>query len=56
MARSRGRLTTKIHALVDAQGLPIMLKLTEVQAHDGPAAANLLHGIGQDQVLLADRA
>jgi len=56
MGRSRGGLTTKIHALVDAQGLPIMLKLTEGQAHDGPAAADMLHGIGKDQVLLADRA
>lgn len=56
MGRSRGGLTTKIHALVDAQGLPILLKLTEGQAHDGPAAADMLHGIGKDQVLLADRA
>ena len=28
MGRLRGGLTTKIHALVDAEGLPIMLKLT----------------------------
>ena len=56
MGRSRGGLTTKIHALVDAQGLPILLKLTEGQAHDGPAAADMVHGIGHDQVLLADRA
>ena len=35
MGRSRGGLTTKIHALVDASGLPIALKLTEGQAHDG---------------------
>mgnify|MGYP006208386507 CR=1 FL=1 len=34
MGRSRGGLTTKIHALVDANGLPILLKLTEGQAHD----------------------
>jgi hypothetical protein len=27
MGRSRGGLTTKIHALVDANGLPISLKL-----------------------------
>ena len=33
MGRSRGGLTTKIHALVDANGLPVMLKLTEGQAH-----------------------
>ena len=35
MGRSRGGLTTKIHALVDANGLPILLKLTPGQAHDG---------------------
>ena len=29
MGRSRGGMTTKIHALVDALGLPILLKLTE---------------------------
>ena len=31
MGRSRGGLTTKIHALVDAIGRPILLKLTEGQ-------------------------
>lgn len=56
MGRSRGGLTTKIHALVDANGLPITLKLTEGQAHDGRSAADMLEEIGEDQVLLADRA
>ncbi len=56
MGRSRGGLTTKIHALVDANGLPITLKLTEGQAHDGRSAADMLGEIGDDQVLLADRA
>ena len=56
MGRSRGGLTTKIHALVDANGLPIMLKLTEGQAHDGRSAADMLTGIGPGQTLLADRA
>ena len=56
MGRSRGGLTTKIHALVDAHGLPIGLKLTEGQAHDGRSAADMLDGIGNGQVLLADRA
>jgi transposase len=56
MGRSRGGLTTKIHALVDANGLPITLKLTEGQAHDGRSAADMLDKIGEDQVLLADRA
>jgi transposase len=56
MGRSRGGLTTKIHALVDANGLPITLKLTAGQAHDGRSAADMLTKIGDDQVLLADRA
>lgn len=56
MGRSRGGLTTKIHALVDANGLPIALKLTEGQAHDGRSAADLLDGVRAGQILLADRA
>ena len=56
MGRSRGGLTTKIHALVDASGLPVMLKLTPGQAHDGRSAADMLCAIGSGQVLLADRA
>lgn len=56
MGRSRGGLTTKIHALVDANGLPIGLKLTEGQAHDGTSAQDMLDGIGAGQILVADRA
>ena len=56
MGRSRGGLTTKIHALVDALGLPIGLKLTEGQAHDGRSAADMLDGLGKGEVLLGDRA
>ena len=56
MGRSRGGLTTKIHALVDANGLPIVLKLTQGQAHDGKSAADMLDTVVEDQVLLADRA
>jgi transposase len=56
MGRSRGGLTTKIHALVDAAGLPIALKLTAGQAHDGKSAADMLGAIGPGQILLADRA
>jgi len=55
MGRSRGGLTTKIHALVDANGLPISLKLTEGQAHDGKSVADMLEGLGEGQILLADR-
>ena len=56
MGRSRGGLTTKIHALVDACGLPILLKLTEGQAHDGRSAEDMLASVGRGNVLLADRA
>lgn len=56
MGRSRGGLTTKIHALVDANGLPVALKLTEGQAHDGRSAADMLDGVGAGQILIADRA
>ena len=56
MGRSRGGLTTKIHALVDAEGLPIALKLTEGQAHDGRSACDMLEELSQGQILLADRA
>jgi transposase len=56
MGRSRGGLTTKIHALVDASGLPVALKLTEGQAHDGRSASDMLDRIEAGQILLADRA
>ena len=56
MGRSRGGLTTKIHALVDALGLPIGLKLTEGQAHDGRSANDMLDGLGEGCILLGDRA
>jgi transposase len=56
MGRSRGGLTTKIHALVDASGLPIALKLTKGQAHDGQSARDMLTTLGEGNILLADRA
>jgi len=56
MGRSRGGLTTKIHALVDAEGRPIRLKLTEGQAHDGRSAADMFETIAAGNILLADRA
>jgi transposase len=56
MGRSRGGLTTKIHAVVDANGNPFRLKLTEGQAHDGRSAQDMLDSVGPGQTLLADRA
>ena len=55
MGRSRGGLTTKIHALVDAEGLPITLKISEGQAHDGRSGDDMLGDLGAGQILLADR-
>jgi len=56
MGRSRGGLTTKIHALVDADGLPIRLQLTAGQRHDGPVAEEMLDGLNDGDILLADKA
>jgi transposase len=56
MGRSRGGLTTKIHAVVDANGLPITLKLTPGQAHDGRSADDMLFTLKAGDTLLADAA
>lgn len=48
MGRSRGGLTTKIHALVGANGLPVALKLTEGQAHGGRSAKGMLEGLAAE--------
>jgi hypothetical protein len=34
MGRSHGGLTSKVHAVVDANGLPVRLGLTPGEAHD----------------------
>jgi transposase len=41
---------------VDAEGRPIVLKLTEGQAHDGRAAADMFASVRAGHILLADRA
>lgn len=56
MGRLRGGLTARIHTLIDAWCLPIALKFTEGQAHDGRSAPYTLAGVGKGQILLADRA
>ncbi len=56
MGRSRGGLTTKIHALVDGHGLPVRLALTPGQAHDGHGAAVPLNDLPEKAVVLADKA
>jgi transposase len=56
MGRSRGGLTTKIHALVDAEGRPVALALTAGQTHDSKMAEPLLADLKQGAILLADKA
>jgi transposase len=55
MGRSRGGLTSKIHAVVDTNGLPIRLGLTEGEAHDNRLAFKLLSRLRSGSMLLADR-
>jgi transposase len=56
MGRSRGGLTTKIHALTDARGLPLELVLTPGQAGDCPVAEHLLGWLRPDATVLPDKA
>jgi len=56
MGCSRGGLTTKIHALVDAIGRPIQLRLTAGQAYDGHVGEEMLGQMPKGCHLLADRA
>lgn len=54
--RSRGGLTTKIHAVVDAHGLPINVAITGGQQHDSVAACAMLEGLPSGGLVLADKA
>jgi transposase len=55
MGRSRGGLTSKIHAVVDSSGLPVRLGLTTGEAHDNRLTAKLLSRLKSGSMLLADR-
>ena len=56
VGRSRGGLTTKIHALTEARGLPIKVLLSPGQVHDLLGAGSLLTGLGEGDILLGDKA
>src|ERR1700682_4465074 len=66
IGRSRGGLTTKIHALTDQREAPVVVRLTAGQAGDNPQLVPLLDdyaaacthhgGSGRDFGLLADKA
>jgi transposase len=55
MGRSRGGLTSKIHALVDTNGLPVQIALSAGEAHDNRLAGKLLSRLKSGTMLLADR-
>lgn len=55
IGRSRGGLSTKIHALVDALGNPVGFHLTGGEAHDLVGADHLLPDM-QAATLIADKA
>ncbi|WP_409563982.1 IS5 family transposase [Rhizobium leguminosarum] len=55
MGRSRGGLTSKIHALVDAEGRPVNLRLTGGQIADCTQADALTDELGEGDILLADK-
>ncbi|ADM70092.1 hypothetical protein GMA19_02285 [Paenibacillus polymyxa E681] len=57
IGRSRGGLTTKIHAVVDALGNPLCFELTPGQAHDSVMGYDMLSKLDlQNREILADRA
>jgi transposase len=53
MGRSRGGLTSKIHVVVDSNGLPVRLALTAGEAHDNRLAFKLLSRLKSGTMLLA---
>jgi transposase len=55
MGRSRGGLTSKIHVVVDTNGLPVSLALTTGEAHDNRLVPKLLSRLKSGTMLLADR-
>src|SRR5689334_5644750 len=55
MGRSRGGSTSKIHAVVDGNGLPVRLALNPGGAHDVRLAGKLLSRLKSGTMLLADR-
>jgi transposase len=55
MERSRGGLISKIHAVVDTNGLPVRLALTAGEAHDNRLGGRLLSRLKSGTMLLADR-
>ncbi len=54
--RSRGGLTTKVHAITDSEGRIASLSLSSGQVHDLLAVPRILGSIPADTIMLADKA
>jgi len=55
IGRSRGGLSTKIHAVVDEQGRPVRLVLSIGQASDKTIAPTLIQTLSPAKAFIADR-
>jgi transposase len=55
MGRSRGGLTSKSHAVVDTNGVPVHLALPPGEAHDNQLCSVFLSALLPQTMLLADR-
>jgi transposase len=55
IGRSRGGPTSKLHVVVDGNGLPVRLGVTPGEAHDNRLCSALLTGLGPRTMVLADR-
>jgi Transposase DDE domain len=55
IGRSRGGLTSKIHVVVDTNGLPVHLALTPGEGADNRLCSVLLSALLPQTMLLADR-
>ena len=55
MGRSRSGLTTKLHALVDADGRPVSLRLTGGNVHDACEAEALIEAAPDGATLRGDK-
>ena len=53
--RPRVAPTSKVHVVVDANGLPVRLGLTPGEAHDNRLCSVLLAGLRPQTIVLADR-
>ena len=55
LGRSRGGLTTKLHAVVNGKGLPLRLEVTPGEAHDNRLCLTLLGDLNPKTMVIADR-